>query len=65
MSDHLNPCRCGHPAQFYRSGYGRAHWGVCCTKCDQDMDLDHTQKFCRKKWNEANPAPTADPKAAP
>lgn len=63
MTDNLNPCKCGHEAQFCRVGYGRNHWSVCCTKCDQDVDADDSKRVARYIWNKANPQPTAEERA--
>lgn len=55
MSYPLTPCKCGHEAQLVQVSYGRDHWSVCCSKCEQDIGADDKMRMACRMWNEANP----------
>ena len=60
-----NPCRlCGFRPELMSTGYGRNKNDILCSNhaCGQRIELDNSERACRKAWNAQNPiAPRTAP----
>jgi hypothetical protein len=53
-----NPCRkCGSRPELISVGYGSNHDDIICSNhgCRQRIEVDGSERVCRKAWNAANP----------